>query len=78
LFEFGDANAFGLAGALGLEDGVQPFEDSGLPVGNEVGLEVVLAAELGLAGFAAQELQNDLGFELSRKGPTDARHDRDS
>jgi hypothetical protein len=77
LFEFSDADVIGIVQALGLEDGVQSFEDGGLPIGEEVGVDLVLAAEFRLAGFAAQKLQNDLGFELSGKGPTGARDDND-
>jgi hypothetical protein len=75
LFEFGDADQITIVEAFGLEDGVQSFEDSGLPVGQEVGLDVVLATEFGLTGFTPQELEHDLGLELSRKGPTRTRHD---
>jgi hypothetical protein len=76
--DIGDAEVIGVVRALGLEDGVESFEDSGLPVGEEVGLDVVLAAEFGLAGFAAQQLQNDLSFELGGEGSTRTRHDKDS
>jgi hypothetical protein len=69
LCEVGDANEVGIVGAVGLEEGVQSFEDSGLPVGDEVGF----AAEFGVTGFAAQKLQRDLGFELKREGPKGTR-----
>jgi hypothetical protein len=78
LFEFGDADEVGVVGTFGLKDGVEAVEDGGLPGGQQVGLEVVFAAEFGLAGLAAQELQNDLGLELSREGSTGTRHDRHS
>jgi hypothetical protein len=78
LFEFGDAKAVGVGNAIGLEDGVESVEDGGLPVGDEVRLDAVLAAEFGLTGVAAQQLQDDLRFELSRKGSTGTRHDSDS
>ena len=58
MFEFGDTNT------IGLEDSVQAIENSGLPVGNEIGFEIMLAAQFGLADFAAQILQHDLSLEL--------------
>jgi hypothetical protein len=78
LFEFGDAKAVGVVNAIGLEDGGESVEDGGLPVGDEVRLDAVLAAEFGLAGFAAEQLQDNSRFELSRKGSTGTRHDSGS
>ena len=75
MFEFGDAKAVGVVNAIGLEDGGESVEDGGLPVGDEVRLDAVLAAEFGLAGFAAEQLQDNSRFELSRKGSTGTRHE---
>jgi hypothetical protein len=54
---------------------VKVFDDDGFPVGEELGFQVVLAAEYGLTDVAANELQNELGFELGGECPASARHD---
>jgi hypothetical protein len=64
LFEVGDALLV-LAGlSILLEEGMQTLEDARLPGGEELGFEVMLAAKVRLAGGAAQEFENDFGFEL--------------
>ena len=61
MFEIGDACLI-LGGLLILEERVQAFEDGGLPVSEKLRFDVVLAAELGLAGSAAQQIEHHLGL----------------
>jgi hypothetical protein len=74
LFEFGDANVvlFGLR--IILKEDRQAFQDVCLPMGEELGFEVVFAAELRLAGGAGQHFKDELGFELSGKRTSGAGH----
>jgi hypothetical protein len=68
LFELGDALL--ILGGLGivLKERMQTLEGAGLPVGEELGFEIMLAAKVRLAGGAGQEFENDLGFELRGEG----------
>src|SRR5260370_31366977 len=74
LLEVGDVALLGADLRILLEEGVQAFEDRGLPATEELGMEVVLAAEFGLAGLAAEEFKNDLGFELIGERTSSAWH----
>ena len=49
MFELGDTELLLLVLLVGSEEGGQAFEEDGFPVGEELRLEVVPAAELGLA-----------------------------
>jgi hypothetical protein len=64
LFQFGDAELVLRGSAVLLEEARQAVEDSGLPVGEELRLEVVFAAQIRLAGGAGQQFQDELRFEL--------------
>jgi hypothetical protein len=76
LFEFGDADLILIVEPFGLEDSRQAIEDGGFPMSEELGLDVVLATEFGLADFAAQQFENEPSFEVGGKGPTSAWHER--
>jgi hypothetical protein len=51
-----------------LEKGGKTTQDGGLPMGNELRFEVVLAAKIRLVGGAGQKLKDDFGLELGFKG----------
>jgi hypothetical protein len=57
-----------------VEERVHAFEDGGLPVVEELGLDVVLAAKFRRDGVAGEKLKNDLGFEVSGKRTSGTRH----
>lgn len=58
--------------SVALEEEGQPLEEDHFPMREELRLDVVPAAEFGRFGLAAQQVQNELGLELGRKGPTSA------
>src|SRR5262249_12109579 len=74
LFEFGDACLFGAGLALFVEEAVQLFQDSRLPAGDQLRTELMLPADLRLAGDAGQKVKNRLCLELRRKRPSCAWH----
>jgi hypothetical protein len=68
LFEFGNASLVVVAaGVISFEERVQVFDGVGFPVGEELRRERMLAAKLGLAVLAAEELKDNLGLELGRE-----------
>jgi hypothetical protein len=57
LLEFSDSNLVAiLACVVGLEERVELLEDDGLPVGEKLRREIVLATEFGLADVATDQL----------------------
>jgi len=76
LFKFGDAKLKETGLVVLLEERVHAFEDGGLPVVEELGLDVVLAAKFRRNGVAGEELKNDLGFEVSGKRTSGTRHSK--
>jgi hypothetical protein len=74
LFELGDAKLKHAGLIVFLEEGVHAIEDGCLPVVEELGLDVVLAAKFRRNGVAGEELKNDLGFEVSGKRTSGTRH----
>jgi hypothetical protein len=74
LFQLGDAHLLVVVLQLVPEQAGQAFEDGGFPVGEELGLELMLPADLGLAADAGQDLQDDLSFELPGERTTLAWH----
>ena len=74
LFEFGDADLVLIIAAIGLEKRMQAIQDGGLPMGEKLRLDVVLATEFCLANFAAQQFENEPSLEIGGKGPTSAWH----
>ena len=57
---------------VALEEVLQPFQGDVLPAGDELGLQLVLAGDLGLALQAGEDFEDDLGLELRREGPASA------
>jgi hypothetical protein len=51
-----------------LEEGLQAFEGDVLPAGDELGLQLVLLGDLGLALQAGEDFEDDPGFELGGEG----------
>ncbi len=51
---------------------METLEDGRLPTAEQLGMEVVFAAKLRLAGGAGQEVEDDLGFELVGEGTSGA------
>jgi hypothetical protein len=78
LFEFSDAELIAAGVLVVLKESVQAFEDSSLPVANELGFDVVLAAEFSLASSAGEEIKDHLRLELGSEGSTGAWHRKDS
>ena len=76
MFEFADADLILIVERIALEENVQPIEDGGFPVSEELRLDVVLATEFRLADFAAQRLENEPSFEVGGKRSTSARHEK--
>src|SRR5690349_20457616 len=56
----------------GVEKGLQPFEGDILPAGDEFGLELVLAGDLGLPLQAGDDFEDDLRLEPRRAGSATA------
>jgi hypothetical protein len=76
LFEFGNADLVLIAARIVLEERRQTLDDSSLPVSDELGLQVMLAAKFGLVGGAGQQLKDDLSFEFRRERSSSARHEK--
>jgi hypothetical protein len=76
LFEFADADLILIVERIALEEGMQPIEDGGSPMSEELRLDVVLATEFSLADFAAQQFENEPSFEVGRERSTSAWHER--
>jgi hypothetical protein len=75
-FEFGDAELILGCLRVVLKKRGQTIKDDGLPLADELRAEFVLAAQFRLASGAAQEIKDNLGFEVGGKRPTRTRHDR--
>jgi hypothetical protein len=67
LFELSDPELILRCLAVILEERLQAFDSGRFPMGKELGLEIVFAAKLRLAGGAAEKLEDELGLELRRK-----------
>jgi hypothetical protein len=67
LFELGDPELILRSLAVILEERLQVLESGRFPMGKELGLEIVLAAKLRLAGGAAEKFEDELGLKLRRK-----------
>ena len=63
LLQFGDAGKFLGTLLLGLEDDRQAFDECTSPQGEEVGAELMLAAQLGAGLPSGEHLEDDLRFE---------------
>ena len=74
LFKLGDTKLKHAGLVVLLEERRQPLDDGGLPVIEELGLDVVLAAKFRRNGVAGEKLKNDLGFEVSGKRTSGTRH----
>jgi len=64
LFKLGNAGLVLADLRIFLEQRVQSYDDGCLPLTQKLGLEVMLATEFRLAGGAAQQIEDNLGFEL--------------
>lgn len=68
--QLGDGGLLLAALLFGLEHQWCLLQEGGFPSREQLGLEVMLAADLGSALGAGDHFQHDFGFELGRKGST--------
>ena len=62
---------------VALEQALQAFEGDVLPAGDELGFQLVLPGDFGLAPQAGEDFEDDLGLELRGERPASAfRHGR--
>jgi hypothetical protein len=76
LLEVSDTELVLIAAFLGRKQLGKALEKDCLPVSDELGLEVVLAAEFSLTDGASQQIENDLRFELGAERTTSAWHEK--
>jgi len=74
LLKLGDAKLKETGLVVLLEERGHAIEDGRLPMAEELGLDVVLAAKFRRSGVAGEELKDDLGFEVSGKRTSGTRH----
>ncbi len=75
--QLGDPILFLIPLFPGLEEGLQPLDGDVHPAGDEFGLQLVVASDLGLALQAGEHFEDDPGIELRRaRSATAFRHRR--